>query len=48
MEEKLNIVLTKIKNRKATGLKIPQALWKTGNLMTYFFDYVTLSINKIQ
>ena len=41
MEKELYIALTKIKSRKSVDVK-------QGNLMTYFFNYSTLSINKIQ
>ena len=44
MVEELDVVLKKIRNKKAAGLnKIPSEIWKTRNLMTYFFNYMSLS-----
>ena len=44
MLEELNVVLTKMKSRKTAGLnEIPPKVW---NLMTSFFNYAALSMDK--
>ena len=48
MQEELDVVLTKIKNRKAAGLdEIPPEVWKT-NLTTYCSNTATLYIIRTQ
>ena len=45
-EEEFDIILTKIKSKKTTGLnKIPPEIDK--EIWWYFFDYVTMSMNKL-
>ena len=52
-EEEFNVLLTKIKSRKAAGLnKIPPEVWKTRKFKLlfffFFFFFAMLYINKIQ
>ena len=48
-KEELNVVLIKIQNRKAeASTKYLQKYGRQGNLITYFFNFATSYMNKMQ